>query len=260
MILYRPKNTRYETVSEPLLSATIQHMQKFSFSVKSPLSDIRALYDGFDAPVAALDCGQKCAPHNPSGKPFCCDICHAVPAAYQQEWDFLKPRTDLWHPWRGDECDPNGELEHQSLLAETPENMLLLACLGPAECQRPFRALSCRQFPFFPYVTADYRFLGLAYDWEFEQSCWVISNLTQVTAAYREQFVETHDRLFAFSQPAFESYQLHSQRMREHFAALRRRIPLLHRNAGFYLLSPASERLQRVQPERLPRFGVYREH
>ena len=48
--------------------------------------------------------------------------------------------------------------------------MLLLACQGPAHCQRPFRALSCRQFPFFPYITADDRFIGLAYEWEFEPS------------------------------------------------------------------------------------------
>jgi hypothetical protein len=230
-----------------------------NFALKSPLADIRALYDGFDAPVTALDCGQKCAPHNLGGKPFCCDICHAVPAAYAHEWAYLQPRTALWHTWRGDECASvgNPQAEYAALSAETPEDMLLLACLGPEKCQRPFRTLSCRQFPFFPYVSSDYRFLGLAYDWEFEQSCWVISNMAQVSAAYREQFVNTHDRLFAFSQPAFESYQLHSQHMREHYAALRRRIPLLHRNAGFYLLSPVSERLQRIPAGRLPRFGVY---
>jgi len=47
--------------------------------------------------------------------------------------------------------------------------MVLLACLGLSQCQHDFRALSCQQFPFFPYVSADYRFLGLAYEWEFEK-------------------------------------------------------------------------------------------
>jgi hypothetical protein len=70
----------------------------------SPLQDIRSFYDRFDVPVTALDCGAKCAPYNPTGKPFCCDICQAVPVAYQQEWDYLQDRTDLWHEWRGDEC------------------------------------------------------------------------------------------------------------------------------------------------------------
>jgi hypothetical protein len=230
-------------------------MQKFFF--KSPLADIRKLYDGFDTSITDFDCGQKCAPHNPSGKPFCCDICHAVPAAYREEWSYLQGNTNLWHEWRGNECESAADGERKQLAYETPDNMILLACLGPAQCQRPFRALSCRQFPFFPYVTSDYRFLGLAYEWEFENTCWVISNLDSVTETYREQFVETHDRLFAFSQDAFDSYHTHSERMREHFASLRRRIPLLHRNGKFYLLSPRSERLARVEPERLPKFGFY---
>ncbi len=212
----------------------------------SPLASIRALYDGFDAPITALDCGQKCAPHNPSGKPFCCDIQHAVPAAYRQEWVYLQKNTDLWRKWQG---------ENQSLRAETPKNMTLLACTGPHACQRPFRALSCRQFPFFPYVTSDYRFVGLAYDWEFEHTCWVISNLDAVTETYRQQFIETHDRLFALEQEIFDSYAYHSERMRAHFAAQRRRIPLLHRNGGLYLVSPASERLAKAT--KLPKFGVY---
>jgi hypothetical protein len=216
------------------------------FKLTQPLADIRALYDAFDAPIAALDCGQKCAPNNPSGKPFCCDICHAVPAAYSQEWAYLHENTDLWHPWRGDECQQAENVE--SLKAETPENMLLLACLGPQSCQRPFRALSCRQFPFFPYVTSDYRFVGLAYEWEFEPVCWVIQNLNVVTDAYRQQFVEVHDRLFAFEQEIFESYAIHSARMREHFSSQRRRIRVLHRNGGLVLISPGSERMERVTP------------
>ena len=66
--------------------------------------EIRKIYKYFDSPVARLDCGRKCALHNPSGKPFCCDICHAVPAAYKSERRYLEPSTKLWHGWRGNEC------------------------------------------------------------------------------------------------------------------------------------------------------------
>jgi len=69
-----------------------------------PPVNVRQLYERFDAPITSFDCGQKCAPYHPGGKPFCCDICHAVPAAYGQEWDYLKQHTNLWHEWRGDEC------------------------------------------------------------------------------------------------------------------------------------------------------------
>ena len=211
--------------------------------------EISALYNGFDTPVTDLDCGPLCAAHNPSGKPFCCDICHAVPAAYHSEWAFLEPRTNLWQRWRGDECpsvrDPRADLDR--LQAETPASMTLLACLGPDRCQRDFRLLSCRQFPFFPYVTAEHQFLGLAYEWAFEGACWVISNLDKVQGTYRHQFIDTHDRLFALFDDEFENYAEHSAEMRDHFAAQRCRIPILHRDGGLVLVSPGSGRMRRVK-------------
>ena len=223
-----------------------------------PNLDVRALYDHFDAPVCNLDCGLKCAPHNPdgSGKPVCCDICQAVPVAYQQEWRYLQPHTNLWHLWRGDECtdEPSDPAEMQ---ADTPEHLLLLACQGPAHCQRQFRASSCRQFPFFPYVTNDYRLIGLAYEWDFESTCWVISHLDQVTSTYRGEFIHFYDEMFSLWPEEFESYAALSEDMRTAFASQKRRIPILHRNGGMYLLSPASERLTRVDFSALRKFGPY---
>ena len=98
----------------------------------------------------------------------------------------------------------------------------------------------------------------MAYEWEFEPVCWVISNLGAVSEAYRREFIETHDRLFALEQEIFENYAYHSERMRDFFAKERRRIPLLHRNGKFYLISPGSERMMRVEAGKLPRFGFYR--
>lgn len=221
-------------------------------------ADIRSLYDGFNSPIAELDCGRKCAPHNPSGKPFCCDICQAVPAAYKSEWKYLQPNTTLWHKWRGDECEEPTREEVSQLQAETPKNMVLLACLGPDQCQRDFRALSCRQFPFFPYVTSGRRFIGLAYEWQFESVCWVISNLSEVTQRFRDEFLRAYDRLFALFEEEFEHYAYHSEIMRAEFSKRKKRFPLLHRNGGYYLVSAMSERLERVEADQLPQFGVYR--
>lgn len=228
----------------------------FLLNQKDPFADIRRLYDQFDASIAGLDCGRKCASFNPAGKPFCCDICHAVPAVYHEEWEYLKINTDLWQLWRGDECAGSGG--PQQLQDETPDGMVLLACKGPDHCQRGFRALSCRQFPFFPYVTSDYRFVGLACEWEFEDRCWVISNLHRVSKSYRVRFVAIHDALFAQRQDIFDNYARHSERMRTSFMKERRRIPLLHRNGKEYLISPASERLTGAAARRFPRFGPYR--
>lgn len=221
-----------------------------------PNIDFQALYRRFDVAVTDIDCGAMCAPHNPSGKPFCCDICHAVPVAYTREWDYLKRSTDLWHGWRGDECasDPSSPAD---LRDDTPPHMLLLACKGPAFCQRTFRSMSCRQFPFFPYISSNDRFLGLAYDWRFEETCWVINNLGRVSETFRRAFVQVYDELLAIWPDDYESYADLSDEMRQHFAAEKRRIPLLHRAGGFYLISPTSERLTRVLPEQFRRFGPY---
>ncbi|MCX5657397.1 MAG: hypothetical protein NTZ48_04130 [Candidatus Omnitrophica bacterium] len=225
-----------------------------------PPLDIRRLYDAFNAPVTQFDCGKKCAPHNPdgSGKPVCCDICQAVPVAYKQEWQYLQPHTNLWHLWRGDEC-PEDPSDPSNLQADTPQHLLLLACKGPALCQRQYRASSCRQFPFFPFVTSDDRFIGLAYEWDFEPTCWVISHLDAVTSTYRQEFIHFYDEMFSLWPEEFESYAALSDDMREAFARQKRRIPILHRNGGLYLLSPANERLRRVEVSALKKFGPYRQ-
>lgn len=236
----------------------MKHVQPvYKSIVDLPAEEIRRIYDGFDSSIATLDCGKKCAPHNSSGKPFCCDICHAVPAAYKSEWKYLQDNTQLWHKWRGNECGNTITEDRARLKSETPKEMILLACLGPSQCERDFRALSCRQFPFFPYLTSNYRFLGLAYEWEFESKCWVISNLSKVTQKYRQEFVRTYDHLFALFQNEFDNYAYHSEKLRTEFVKRKRRFPLLHRNGADYLVSPTSERLHRIDANEFPKFKPY---
>jgi hypothetical protein len=211
-------------------------------------ADIRSLYDAFDSPIAKLDCGKKCAPHNPRGIPFCCDICHAVPAAYDSEWDYLSATTDLWHIYSRDDCPASDSLEAGEALPDStlPPGMISLACLGPARCQRPNRLLACRAFPFFPYISSTHRFLGLACEWEFESVCWVINNLDSVTAQYRAEFIRAFDYLLATFDDVFESYTIHSEKLRARFGSRKKRFPLLHRNGRKCLISPASERMECV--------------
>lgn len=222
----------------------------------SPAIDFRAIYDAFHSPTTPIDCGLMCAPHNPHGIPFCCDICSAVPVAYQSEWQYLRKNTDLWHVWRGDEC-AGEDNNRKQLMAQTPPHLRLLACKGSAECQRDFRAVSCRQFPFFPYLTSDYRLIGMTYDWEFTAKCWVISNLAAVTADYRREFFNTFDHIFSTWLEDMDSYIELSVETREHYAAKHRRIPLLHRNSGAYLISPLSERMVRVSVSAFKPFHPY---
>lgn len=219
-----------------------------------PLSpaDFARLYAAFDAPIAAFDCGAKCAPHNEGGVPFCCDPRHAVPTAYRAEWAYLQQHTDLWRPWQAE--DPR---ETARLQAETPPYQVLLVCKGAAFCQRNFRTLTCRAFPFFPYLTCQGEFIGLAYYWQYEDRCWLLSNLHVVTPTFREQFVRAFDTLFDRYPEERENFRYHSIVMRRVFGRQKREIPLLHREGGWYLVRPRDGRLQPVDPRRLPKHGVY---
>ncbi|HNX46329.1 MAG TPA: hypothetical protein PKK90_06410 [Anaerolineaceae bacterium] len=222
-----------------------------------PFPDFRQVYDHFDQPITALDCGSLCAPYNPHGIPFCCDICVAVPATYHTEWDYLKTRTNLWHSYRGDECP--GELTNPGTLEqETPSHMCLLACLGPQACERPYRSISCRQFPFFPYITVDDCFIGLAYNWDFEHACWVLSHLDQVSQVFRQEFIQTYDALLFDIPQDYDSYYDLSEEMRDAFSKMGRKIPILHRDGNDYLLDPETDALTQVDARDLPRFGPYR--
>mgnify|MGYP001104458071 CR=1 FL=1 len=226
---------------------------------QQPVIDFYALYNAFSAPTSPIDCGVMCAPHNPNGIPFCCDICSAVPVAYRSEWQYLKQNTALWHTWRGIECKGE-ESNRKQLMAQTPPHLRLLACRGPSVCERDFRAVSCRQFPFFPYLTSDYRFIGMTYDWEFTDKCWVISNLSMVTAEYCQQFFSTFDHIFSTWLEDMDCYIELSAETREHYAAIHRRVPLLHRNGGAYLISPLSERMVRTPISGSKRFSPYEDY
>jgi len=215
--------------------------------------DFQALYSRFQKPITRLDCGSKCAPYNENGVPFCCDTRHAVPTAYQAEWEYLREHTDLWRPY--DSGKPN---ENERLQQETPTGQVLLACLGAELCQRSFRSLVCRSFPFFPYFNEDCEFIGLSYYWEYEDRCWVISNLDAVTPEYRAEFIEAYDTLFERYPDEEENFSAHSYQLRLVFTQQRRRIPLLHRDGSAYKISPRTGKMQRTTPDQLPKFGPYK--
>lgn len=217
-----------------------------------PSSEFAHLYSLFDAPITALDCGKKCAPYNERGAPFCCDTRHAVPSAYLSEWQYLQANTDLWHEWEG----PTQQ-ETERLRRQTPDHQVLIECLGHRLCQRGFRSLTCRSFPFFPYVTRQGEWIGLSYYWEYEDRCWVISNLRTVSPAYRQQFIKAYDLLFERMPGEVEHFRRFSSSMRRSFSQRGEEIPLLHRDGTTCLVSPGSGRVRRVDAHASPKFGPY---
>lgn len=206
-------------------------------------AEFRYMYQRLDAPVTTFDCGEKCSPNNPNGVPFCCDPQYAIPALYRAEWEYLRHATDLWRPY-----DP-AEFEDASFtgLEAPPERMLLAVCQGAPRCVRRFRALSCRQFPFFPYISTSGRFIGLAYDWTYEGLCWVTANLDQVNPEFPSRFIAVFDELMSDWGLIFKAYYLHSSELRAWSVSRRRRIPIILRSGEQALVSPRSERIHRLR-------------
>lgn len=214
--------------------------------------DFNVLYHNFDAPISTLDCGMKCAPHNINGVPFCCDTHHAVPTVYQAEWEFLQENTDLWHLWHGE-----NEKETARLAEQTPPGLVLVECQGHLLCQRGFRSITCRSFPFYPYIDKTGMFLGISYYWEYEDRCWVISNLGVVTKDYRDSFIAVFEHLFKVRPQEFENFKYHSMIARRIFGRKHKTIPLLHRNGNYYKITPRNGRLRKVSADQLPKFEPY---
>jgi hypothetical protein len=202
-----------------------------------------SLYAQFHSPITELDCGRKCSPYNENGVPFCCDTKHTIPTAYLEEWQYLENATDLWHIWQAE-----SDSETNWLQSMTPEGQRLIACQGHELCQRDFRSVTCRSFPFFPYIS---------YYWEYEDRCWVISNLDLVQPGYRQEFIAAFDLIFKQLPEEWEIFRSHSRIMRNIFAQRSRAIPLLHRNGRNYTISPSTGRLRCLSLRKYPKFGVY---
>lgn len=210
------------------------------------------LYTSFHSPISVLNCGEKCAPYNENRVPFCCDTRHAVPTAYQKEWDYLKAQTNLWHLW-----SPSDSKEVRRMRSETPAGQILIECLGHTQCQRDFRSITCRAFPFFPYISRQGDFLGLSYYWEYADRCWVISHLEVVRPEYRSEFILAYEQIFTAYPQEKENFHHHSSIMRRIFGRKYRAIPLLHRNGHAYKITPRTGRLRRVLINSFPCYGPY---
>ena len=215
-------------------------------------SDFAGFYAKFNSPITEFDCGVKCAPYNEYGVPFCCDTNHAIPTVYLQEWRFLQANTDLWRLWQDEDPD-----ETKRLRTELPKGQILIECLGHKLCQRNFRSVTCRAFPFFPYVSKENEFLGLSYYWEYEDRCWVISHLDTVSPIYVDAFVKAYETLFEYLPVEFSNFRHHSIVMRRIFGRQGRKIPLLHRDGNICLVTPKNGQINHVDWAELPKFGPY---
>ena len=169
--------------------------------------DYARVYARFTAPVSRFDCGRKCAPHN-DGVPVCCSADHAVPIVDKSEYALLKSRTDLWRDYVPKDA------AGRKIVADMHAHCDAVECKGVQFCERDNRSMACRAFPFFPYFTREKTLVGLAYYWDFEDRCWIISNLQVVDRGFVREFVDAYEALFAVDEDERAGMIEHSASMR----------------------------------------------
>ena len=220
-------------------------------SVPLTVLDWDRLFKHFEAPVMKFDCGTMCAPLN-GGQPVCCTTENAVPVMNTEEFRLLTGRTDLWHRF-----EPKDAHERE-LVAELDESIVACECKGAAFCERDNRSLSCRTFPFFPYVTREWEFLGLSHYWQFEDRCWVLSNLRKVEPEYVRQFMDVYDVLFAHDHDELSTMRDWSATMRRVFSRWDRPIPVITREGEWVQVLPHGEGIGRAGKKTFKKRGAYR--
>lgn len=216
------------------------------------LHAFQKLYLGFSQPLSEIDCGQKCGPHNEYGVPVCCDIDILVPTAFMKEWEYLEGATDLWQQWEG-LSTPEGE----ELLQEMQPGQVPLECLGHNRCQRDFRTISCRSFPFYPYLDGSGSFVGLAYYSEYLEQCWILSNLSLVSIEYKKQFQMTYDRIFKIYPETHKAYRGYSAYVRNLAESDGNDLILLDFYGLVFRIDPKDETIEELSYMDLETFGPF---
>jgi hypothetical protein len=202
-------------------------------------------------PLCEIDCGLKCGPYNDYGVPICCDINQVVPAAFELEWEYLKDQTDFWSPWKS--SNPH----FYDLEEEVQNGQVLIQCQGYQECQRDYRTLTCRAFPFFPYLDSKDTLSGMAYFPEFRSGCWIISNLDVVSQPYKEAFQGTFQELFAIYPDYLKDHADFCRYIREQAAEEHKKIVMLGFYGGAFLVDPLTEEKIQVEYKELSAFGPF---
>ena len=218
----------------------------------NPDFTFKELYQEFSLPLSGIDCGEKCGPFNDYGIPVCCDIKLVIPSAYDLEWEYLRAETELWHLWQG-----SGAIEQEELIQDVQPGQQLLQCLGHHSCQRSYRSITCRAFPFYPYLDRAGDLLGLAYYREFRDQCWIISNLSVVTVEYKEQFQRTFEKLFQRYPDTKENFLHFSSYMRGQVADAGENLTLLDFSGRVFRVNPISEQVREISYRDLENYGPF---
>ena len=176
------------------------------------------LYRRLSAPLCDFDCGQLCAPAN-KGIPACCDNADCPPVLFTEELRWLRARTEQWRKRRA--VSPHQKKDDR----EIEDYIVYAMCRGVESCKRRFRSLTCRFFPFEPYIDEKDRFQGLTWIYRCEHLCPLIgSRRYRINQQYVNQSIDLWKTLFALFPGERDCYCDESRKLRHRFAGEKRKI------------------------------------
>jgi hypothetical protein len=216
-------------------------------------STFKEIHQGFSAPITGLDCGKKCGPYNDYGIPVCCDISQVVPSAFEEEWRYLKSKTKLWRVWEG-----SSTREGKVLLKGLETGQVPLQCLGHQHCQREYRTITCRAFPFLPYLGEKGKLIGFTYYPDYQERCWIISNLSQVRQEYKIEFRVCFKEIFMLYPEMEKTYLDFSNYLRELSLSNGYILIYLDFDGCVFRFDPSTGMEKEVTYDDLPTFGPFK--
>ncbi len=117
---------------------------------------LKRFYRLLSVRMTDFDCGSKCAPEN-NGVPYCCDREQVTPVLFRDEYRWHRKRGAFWKKM------PIKTKKDKKLVEETCTYNVFSLCPGGESCRRTLRSLSCRMFPFEPFLDEGGTVTGLVY-------------------------------------------------------------------------------------------------
>jgi len=126
--------------------------------MKKKLTDekLKHLYRMLSVRMTDFDCGKWCAPRN-NGIPYCCDGKKVLPVLFKDEYRWHRQQGGFWHKLHvKTKAD-------KRLVEESCSYNVFALCPGVRDCRRTLRSLTCRLFPFEPFLDSRGSVMGLVY-------------------------------------------------------------------------------------------------
>ena len=182
--------------------------------------DIEFIYRNFDSTPTSFDCGKVCAPKN-EGIPFCCDSGWLLPVMYKREFAYLKEKTNLWKRFR-----PKTKHE-KNIVEETDKETVFGECLGHERCDRRYRSVSCRIFPFEPYLDLEGNLLGIVFNYTLGNKCPLVDKPKLISKKFISDQIRMWNYIFKKELSERDVYRDQSIQIRRYLSRKRKPIYIL---------------------------------